>query len=98
VIAHTKDNGKKISKVSIYAENEYIVVENSNSKTNIQIIDKIKQDLQKDIPPLRSISLYVINYFCQNMTNNGQWKGKTIIINIKESNTFVIKIPLLKID
>lgn len=80
-------------KVSIYIDNDCLVIKNSHSKINERRINELKEILKSDFhnEVLKdSISLYCINYFCRKIT------GKELMLEIENNNTFVVKIPIIK--
>ncbi len=94
ISSYTIKNKRIEAIVSIYVIDDYIVVENTKSKITDTEIERINNILQNKIIPLESISLYVINQFCINMCRNPRI-NLSIIVNKKDEDTFIVKLPLI---
>jgi hypothetical protein len=91
---HTKPQDYENAKISIYCEKDCVVVKNSFSTITKQKLNLILQNLAVDKPPFDSISLYVINKFCNDMCINPR-SHNSILLTIEKEDTFVLKLPII---
>lgn len=94
ITKNTQTGYEKECKVDISIEDDYLVISNSYSTIDDNTIESIKSSLSLDFKNdiLKDhISLFCINYYCEQIRKKG-----LLILKNEPNNTFIVKIPIVK--
>lgn len=94
ITRNTQSGFEKDCNVDISIENEYLVIKNSYSTIDDKTIESIRKSLSLNFNSdiLKDhISLYCINYFCNQIRKKG-----LLVQRDDHENTFIVKIPVVK--
>ncbi|MDR0230775.1 MAG: hypothetical protein LBI82_01495 [Dysgonamonadaceae bacterium] len=97
IVAHTPSSNREKATIHISAKEEYIVMKNSNITFTKEDAVRINNANDSKEIPYDHISLYAINHYCQKMNDAEDRKKTELIVDTEKNNTFVVKIPMIKL-